>query len=102
MQSKVVYVMITGLAAGMLSTVTPNAVAGNKAYFAVLSPQAAMPTRQDTASHTIETTTSYPVVIEKTGTRSTMIETTTLMPVMLERTTAAKPHHFPFSFGVWP
>jgi hypothetical protein len=102
MQNKVVYVMIAGLATGLLSTLSPNAVAGDKAYFAVLSPEAVMPGRLDTVSRTIETTTSYPVVIEKAGTTTTVLETARLMPVMIERTTVAKPHHLPFSFGVWP
>jgi hypothetical protein len=102
MQFRVVYFMAAALAVGMLSTVSPNAVAGNKCYFAVLTPETEMPTRFDTVSRTIEITTSAPVVIDRAGTMSTVIERGTLLPVMLERTSVAKPHHLPFSFGVWP
>jgi hypothetical protein len=102
MQSRVVYIMIAGLAVCMLSTLSSRAIAGDKCYFRVLSPEAAMPTRLDNRSRTIETVTSYPAVIERTSTNFALIEGTNLMPMLLEKTTAAKPHHLPFSFGVWP
>jgi len=102
MQPRIVYVMIAGLALGSLSAVSPQALAGDNTYFKVLSPKSAMCVKSDSVSRTIETTTSYPVLIEKTGSTSTVIEGATLMPVMLEKTTVAKPHHLPFSFGVWP
>lgn len=98
---RVAYVMIAGLAVGIFSTMSPNAVAGDKHYFAVLEPQTAIPTKVDTVYRTIETTTSYPVVIEG-ATTQTILNRRSLMPEMLERTTVAKPHHLPFSFGVWP
>ena len=117
MQSKVVYVMIAGLAVGMLSTVSPKAMA-NGGYFKVLAPTCAIPERSGMSSRTIETTTSFPVVVERTnsypvviertgalsstGTLTTLVEGTSLMPAMLERTSVAKPHKFPMSFGVWP
>jgi hypothetical protein len=102
MQPKVVYVMIAGLAFGSLSAFAPQALASDNTYFKVLSPKSAMCVKSDSVSRTIETTTSYPVLIERTGAGSTLIEGAALMPVMLEKTTVAKPHHLPFSFGVWP
>ncbi|MBA3994917.1 MAG: hypothetical protein C0469_15460 [Cyanobacteria bacterium DS2.3.42] len=100
MQSKLAYLMMAGLAAGILSTASPKAVAGDNAYFAVLAPKQAIPMRLDTLSRTIETTTSFPVVVGS-GKMTTVIEGATLIPVMLERTSVAKPHKWPFSFGVW-
>lgn len=99
MQSKMVYVMMAGLAVGMLSTMCSKATANDNSCFAVLSPKTAIPVRLDSVSRPVETSISYPVVIERNG---TMIAGTSLMPVMLERTTVAKRHHLPFSFGVWP
>jgi hypothetical protein len=97
MQPRAAYIMIAALAVSILS-VSPKAVAGDNSYFAVLSPKSAMLVKSDSASRTIEITTSYPVLIERTG----GMYTTTLAPLMLERTSVAKPHHLPFSFGVWP
>ncbi len=100
MQSKLAYLMMAGLAVGILSTASPKAVAGDNAYFAVLTPKQAIPMRTDTVSRTIETVTSFPVVVERNGRMTTVIEGAA-MPVLLERTSVAKPHRWPFSFGVW-
>ncbi len=103
MQSKLAYLMIAGLATGILGTAAPKAEANDKPYFAILAPAQTIPMRSDSAYRTIETVTSYPVVFENTnGMTTTVIEGTSLRPVLLERTSVAKPHHLPFSFGVWP
>jgi hypothetical protein len=102
MQPKVVYVTIAALAFGSLSALSPQAWAGDNTYFKVLTPKTEMRVKSDSVTRTVETSTSYPVMIARDGHESTILEGATLMPVMLEKTSVAKPHHLPFSFGVWP
>lgn len=107
MNNKIVYVMIAGLAIGILSQ--SSAMADDKTYYKVLSTQSSLCTKADTVP--IEKAMSFPVVIERTSSMSAdingkstpvILEETTLLPVALEKTTTARPHHLPFSFGVWP
>ncbi|MBX9721450.1 MAG: hypothetical protein K2X81_08660 [Candidatus Obscuribacterales bacterium] len=107
MKNNIVYVMVAGLAIGILSQA--SAQADDLKYYKVLSTQSALPTKTDYVP--IERAMTFPVVIERTSTmqavingtsRPILLEETTSLPVALERTTVAKPHHWPFTFGVWP
>jgi hypothetical protein len=104
MQSKLAMLVIVGLATGIMGTTTQKAEAGDRSYYAILAPTQTIPMRADALYRTVDVVTSYPVVLDSSDRRttSTFIEGTSLRPVMLERTSVAKPHHLPFSFGVWP
>jgi hypothetical protein len=104
MKSKIVYVMTAGMAVGMMIGVSQQAMAyGNKKpYFAIISPETPIMQREDRVYRPIETSSSLPVLIEKTNTMSVLVEGVSRPPAMLERTSVARPHHWPFSIGVWP
>jgi len=104
MKSKIVYVMTAGMAVSMMIGVVQQAMAyGNKKpYFAVISPETPILQKEGRVYRPIETSTSLPVLIEKTNTMSVLVEEVCRPPAMLERTTVARPHHWPISFGVWP
>lgn len=107
MKNKIAYVMVAGLALGILSQTC--AMAEDCKYYKVLETQSSLPTKIDSVP--VERALTFPVVIERTSTMSAVIdgtsrpillEETTTLPVALERTSIAKPHHWPLSFGVWP
>jgi hypothetical protein len=99
MKRRAIYLMATGLAVGLLSIASQQAMAKECCYFKVLAPVTPIGDRSDTVTRTVETTTSSSAVIETTTMSSAVVLERT--PALLERTCAAKPHHF-LSFGVWP
>lgn len=102
MKNREVYAIVAGLALAALGAASQKAIADDNCYFKVISPLTPIPESTNLMPRTIETTLSYPVVIEKTTSNTEVLFRTTSRPVMLERTDSVKPHHLPFSFGVWP
>lgn len=101
MKAGFVYMMVAGLATGAFASSSLPAQADD--YFAVLSPRQAMAERSDNVLRVMDRTVSSPVIIEREGMSSVMlVGTSTSTPIMIEKTTVARPHHWPFSFGVWP
>lgn len=101
MRNRIFYATVAGLAFAALGTVSQKAVAEDNCYFQLTSPLTAIPESTRLMDTTVETTLSFPVVMERTGSTTAVVVGTTLKPVLIERTTVVKPPRF-LSFGVWP